>query len=405
MKLETMAQIIEAEASVLDFQGKLGVAQCIADNRFNANVFTEPALNYSLESLRAAEAVIYSGARRMKNAKILQFRSATKYGHNGIPDWEALYSPESDLDRDLVYLGRDVTGEYGHFYFGRWISMKKPFKLLVMAGHGRNMNGSWDPGAIGCECQEANLTRELTKLIKAAADAQGLPCDIAPDRNHFSFFKNGGSYDVTGYNYVLEVHFNASATTDPTGDGRKKGTMFYIDRTEKGHTVEDTILRKLIEIGSVQAWDGVVITQRQESYKNGLMVQTAIRRQGVSHAVLETCFITDLDDILWYQRNKKLIATKIIEGIIDGFGLAKDADGIPCYDYVGKGIATAEALESMNVRESPNIYGTLAGVVYTGQRVEVLNQYESGWLRIVWPGSVDGYAFTSNVKGKYYKIV
>jgi len=401
---EYMARIIEAEASVLDNRGKLGVAQCIVDNRYNENAFTTPADDYSVASLAVAEAAARDGVRRFDNAKILQFRSVTHYGKDGEPDWEKLYHGEHPIPADLAYLGKDVTDGNGHYYFGRWTRLRS-FKLLVMAGHGRNMDGSWDPGAIGCECQEANLTRELTKLIKAAADVQGLPCDIAPDRNHYSFFKNGGVYDVTGYNYVLEVHFNASATTDPAGDGRKKGTMFYIDRSEKGHTVEDTILRKLIEIGSVQAWDGVVITQRQESYKNGLMVQNAIRRQGVSHAVLETCFITDMDDILWYQRNKKLIATKIIEGIIEGFGLAKDADGIPCYDYVGKGIATAEALESMNVRESPNIYGTLAGVVYTGQRVEVLNQYESGWLRIVWPGSVDGYAFTSNVGGKYYKMI
>lgn len=403
MTFDYMARIIEAEASVLDNRGKLGVAQCIVDNRYNENAFAAPADDCSLASLAVAEAAARDGLRRFDNAKILQFRSLTHYGKNGEPDWEKLYHGEHPLPDDLAYLGKDVTGEYGHFYFGRWMELK-PFKLLVMAGHGRNMDGSWDPGAIGCECQEANLTRELTKLIKAATDAQGLQCDIAPDRNHYSFFKNGGAYDVTGYDYVLEVHFNASGTTDSVGNGVMKGTMFYIDRSEKGHTVEDTILRKLIETGSVQAWDGVVITQRQESYKNGLMVQNAIRRQGVSHAVLETCFITDLDDILWYQRNKKLIATKVVEGIIEGFGLNKDADGIPCYDYVGKGIATAEALESMNVRESPNIFGTLSGVVYTGQRVEVLEYLGDGWMKIVWPGSRYGYAYTSNVNKKYYRI-
>ena len=40
------------------------------------------------------------------------------------------------------------------------------FRLLVMAGHGKNMDGSWDPGAVGCGYQEANLTRELRDLIK-----------------------------------------------------------------------------------------------------------------------------------------------------------------------------------------------------------------------------------------------
>lgn len=404
MTIDYMARIIEAEARTLDYPGKLGVAQCISDNRFEEYAFTAPAREYSAESLQAAEDVVLRGARRFDNAKILQFRSFAKYGLNGVPDWGRIYGADFPPDPYLAYLGQDGELGNGHYYFGRWIGLR-PFRLLVMAGHGRNVDGSWDPGAIGCECQEANLTRELTKLIKAAADAQGLPCDVAPDRNHYSFFKAGGTYDVTPYNYVLEVHFNASSTTDPIGDGAMKGTMMYIDQTETGHTVEDAILKKLYDIGSVQAWDGVVVTQRQYSYRNGLMVQNAVRRQGVSHAVLETCFITDMDDIQWYQRNKQLIATKIIEGVIEGFKLNRPADGTPCYDYVGKGIATAEALEAMNIRESPNVYGTLTSVVYPKQRVEVLSMYESGWMRIVWPGSPYGYAYTSNVKGKYYKFV
>lgn len=396
-----MARIIEAEASVLDFQGKLAVAQCIVDNRYNEAAFARPADTYSQDSFNAAKMAVSEGARRISNAKLLQFRSYTKYGRDGNPDWDAIYS---NVPWNYTYLGSDCKGKNGHYYFGRWVNLR-PFKLLVMAGHGRNVNGSWDPGAIGCGYQEANLTRELTKLIKKAADTQGLDCDIAPDRNHYSFFKAGGRYDVTRYNYVLEVHFNASETTDPHGDGRMRGTMFYIDKSEKGHSVEDAILRKLREIGTVQAWDGVVVTQRQENYKNGLMVQNAIRSQGVSHAVLETCFITDWDDMAWYQARKTLISTKIIEGIIYGFGLnLSDASGIPCYEYVGKGIATAQALESMNVRESPNIYGTQVGVVYTGQCVEVLEKMESGWLKVVWPGSACGFAYTSNVSGKYYKF-
>ena len=404
MRLTYMARIIEAEAGVLDYQGKLAVAQCIADNRFKDTAFTAPTDFYSADSMKAAEAVALHGARRFNDAKILQFRSFTHYGPCGVPDWEKIYGGKWPIPSDLAYLGKDGTGEYGHYYFGRWLSMK-PFKLLVMAGHGRNVDGSWDPGAIGCECQEANLTRELVKLIKKAADAAGLPCDVAPDRNHYSFFKHGGRYDVTGYNYVLEVHFNAGGVVDEKGDNIKRGSMCYIDKSETGHSVEDAILRNLYSIGSVQAWDGVVVTQRQASYANGLMVQNAVRRQGVSHAVLETCFITDLDDILWYKLNKTRIAMKIVEGIIEGFGLTRDTGKVPCYDYVGKGIRTAQALESMNVRESDNLYGTLAGVVYTGQCVEVLEILPSGWLKIVWPGSPDGYAFTSNISEKYYKYL
>ena len=73
------------------------------------------------------------------------------------------------------------------------------FRMLVMAGHGRNVDGSWDPGAVGNGYQEANLTRELRDLIKVAADRAGVPCDVAPDRNHYSYFKHGGTYDFSPY--------------------------------------------------------------------------------------------------------------------------------------------------------------------------------------------------------------
>ncbi len=397
MTIEMIARIIEAEASVLDFQGKLAVAQCICDNRFDQNAFTKPTDDYSPESLKAAELAVLHGARRFPAASLLQFRSFTNYGRRGTPDWKKIYN---SVPNDLLYLGCDSKGEYGHFYFGRWKNMATPFKMLVMAGHGRNMDGSYDPGACGCGYREAELTRELSRLIVARAKDNGIDCDLAPDRNHYSYFKSGGKYDVTQYKYVLEIHFNASTKVDPVGDGAIRGSMFYIDRSESGHSVEDAILQGLYDIGSRQAWDGVVITQRQ--YTNGLMVQNAIRRQGVSHAVLETCFISDADDMKWYQGHKDLIATKVVEGIIKGFGLApKDSS----YAYVGKGFVTMVALEDMNVRTGTNISAPAIGVVYRGQMVEVLKIFDNGWMQIVWPGAACGYAYTSNVHRKYYKKV
>lgn len=400
MQIEEAARIIEAEASVLDFQGKLAVAQCICDNRFNPNAFTRPAETYSAESLRAAELAIRAGARRYPDAQLLQFRSFKHYGPGGKPDWVKIYN---SVPGDLLYLGSDSKGEYGHYYFGRYKTMKKPFKLLVMAGHGRNMDGSWDPGATGCGYREADLTRELSKLIVQRAKENGIDCDLAPDRNHYSFFKAGGKYDVTAYDYVLEIHFNASGSGVKTEvpDRVMKGSMCYIDQDETGHSVEDAILQGLYDIGSRQAWDGVVVTQRQ--YAGGLMVQRHIRMQGVSHAVLETCFITDADDMIWYQSKKELIATKIIEGVIKGFGLAPEQSHN--YEYCGKGIITAEAVMDMTVRDEPGIGGTPVGIVMTRQRVEVLEILENQWQKVVWPGAACGYAYTSNVGGKYYRYV
>lgn len=245
------------------------------------------------------------------------------------------------------------------------------FRLLVMAGHGRNVDGSWDPGAVGNGYQEAALTRELRDLIKAAADRAGVSCDVAPDRNHYSYFKNGGQYDFTQYTYVLEVHFNASATADFAGDGKMKGSMVYIDKSETGHSVEDAILNNLYSIGSRQAWDGVVVTQRQESYKNGLMVQSKVRAQGVSHAVLETCFVTDQDDMDWYLVNKTKIASAIIAGIQQGFGLNYTKKVTP---YMVKVDVAFIPDHVLNIREQPTTKSPVAGKITETMSLTIVDE-------------------------------
>lgn len=356
-ELIKIAKVIYAEGSV--FSGKdqdalLAISQCIHDllsdypdlDTCLKSAFTTPSDQYDQQCFQAAKDVFEEGKRRFPDAKILQFRSFTKYsdGH-GEPDQEKL----KDLYKNYDYLGKDsISDQWGHFYFGKVVNMG--FRMLVMAGHGKNMDGSWDPGACGCGYQEAVLARELRDLIKDAADQVGVLCDVAPDRNHYSYFKNGGTYDVSKYKYVLEIHFNASSTVDYTGDGKMKGSMAYISQSETGHSVEDKILYNLYALGSCKAWDGVVVAQRQ--WKNGLLVQETCRRQGTSHAVLETCFISDQDDVTWYQANKKKIASAIIAGVQEGFNLNYKSSFEP---YMVKVDVSTIPDHCLNIRKEPGI--------------------------------------------------
>lgn len=377
-ELKKIAKVIYAEGGI--FSGKnqnalLAIAQCIHDllpNYDNLDcclkaAFTKPTDQYDPECLQAVRDVFESGKRRFQDAEILQFRSFTKYSDgSGQPDREKL----ADLFATYDYLGSDsISKEWGHFYFGKKKEKNMSFRLLVMAGHGRNSDGSWDPGAVGNGYQEANLTRELRDLIKAAADRAGVPCDVAPDRNHYSYFKNGGQYDVSAYNYVLEVHFNASATADQSGDGIKKGSMVYIDQSETGHSVEDAILSNLYSLGSRQAWDGVVVAQRQ--WPSGLMVQSRIRAQGVSHAVLETCFITDQDDMDWYLVNKSKIAQAIIAGIQQGFGLNYKKVITP---YMVKVDVASIPDHVLNIREQPTINSPVTGKITETMSITIIDE-------------------------------
>lgn len=370
LELKQIAEVIYEEAGVLasNYDALLGVAQAIHDIWITKELgdvsvsevlklgFTESKGNTTEACRKAAYDVFCNGARRFKNFYILQFRSFRKYGDgHGNPAYDKL----GFISDNYIYIGKDsISNEWGHFYFGRGIR-QMGFKMLLIAGHGQNVDGSWDPGATANLYQEASLTRELVKLIKNKADQFGVSCDIAPDRNYYSYFKHGGTYDFRPYNYVLEIHFNASSTIDSAGDGRMKGSMVYIDKSETGHSVEDAILNNLYTIGSTQAWDGVVVTQRQESYKNGLMVQSKVRAQGVSHAVLETCFITDIDDLNWYLTNKTRIAEAIVGGVMKGFKLGDYA--IKSQTDVHYAVKVTDP--ALNIRKKPDVNSDKVGVI------------------------------------------
>ena len=51
-------------------------------------------------------------------------------------------------------------------------------------------------------------------------------------------------------------------------------------------------------------------------------MNTCKGKQGVSYALIETCFIDDLDDMKLYQAKKTEVVNAIASGIISGLGLA-----------------------------------------------------------------------------------
>ena len=71
-------------------------------------------------------------------------------------------------------------------------------------------------------------------------------------------------------------------------------------------------------------------------------------------------------------------------------------------DYCGKGIGTATALTSMNVRAGSSTNYNIIGSVAKGKQVEVLEVLSNGWYKIAWPGASCGYAYVSNAANKYF---
>lgn len=178
-------------------------------------------------------------------------------------------------------------------------------KILLIAGHG---NG--DVGAVGNGYKEADLTREVVKLLKATLSKYAT-VDIAD--TSVNWFSSRAKLNAKGYDYVLEIHFNA-IKTETVADGATKGVEIYVTEAEKSTTVEQNIVNNISTLG---------YKNRGVKRKNYSVIQH-VKNQGVSSALLEVCFIDDIDDMRIYTTKKDEIINSIVKGIADGFNLKSD---------------------------------------------------------------------------------
>lgn len=172
--------------------------------------------------------------------------------------------------------------------------------ILLIAGH-----GAGDPGACGCGYEEADLTREVVGIL--ADKLQGYTdVDVYPmDHSAYHDLSIGDlQVNWTDYDYVLEVHFNASANHDA------EGTEIYVTRIEEGTDAEECIMNHLEDYFSV----------RGVKRMNFNVIYSA-KRAGVSSALLETCFIDNESDMDTYENNTDGVVQAIADGIIEAFGL------------------------------------------------------------------------------------
>ena len=184
-------------------------------------------------------------------------------------------------------------------------------KILLISGHGQG-----DPGACALGYQEADLTRELVSLVRPKLSKYAEVTVFDTNKNPYKYFKNN-SFNFKKYDYVLEHHFNA-AVDDRTGDGKTTGTEILVHKTEfdkKEISVEENILKRIEKIG---------FRNRGVKPRTNLQNMNLCKgNQGVSYALIETCFIDDKDDMKLYEQKKEAIAEAIAEGIAEGFKLSR----------------------------------------------------------------------------------
>ena len=177
--------------------------------------------------------------------------------------------------------------------------------VLLIAGH-----GAGDPGAVANGIQEADETRAIVSNLDTQL-AGICNVDIYPtERNAYKDVKAGTvAVKWSDYDYVLEVHMNASKASEP--DDKTKGVECYVTTSEGSITVEEAICKNIASLG---------LTNRGVKRKNYDVIQAA-RSAGVSSALLEVCFLDDPDDMRVYSANKTAVATAIAAGIVSGFGI------------------------------------------------------------------------------------
>lgn len=183
-------------------------------------------------------------------------------------------------------------------------------KILLIAGH-----GAGDPGACACGYKEADLTREVATTLQAKLKTYADVDLFDTSKNLYSYLKSGGKCNFANYNYVFEIHFNAAAG-DTTGNGKTTGTEILIHTTENGASVEETILNNIAALGFKNR--GI---KRRSDLRN---MNVCKKTYGVSYALLEVCFIDDLDDVKLYQNKKVEVIDAITNGIASGFGFIKE---------------------------------------------------------------------------------
>lgn len=180
--------------------------------------------------------------------------------------------------------------------------------ILLIAGHGGT---PYDPGACGCGYTEAVETRRMATAVAPMLRAYGFHVTMYDQKNDaYKVLRSGGKLPLSGVDYVLEIHLNAGVN-DAKGNGATTGTEVLVHTAEKGVTVEQAICRRIAALG---------FKNRGVKRRSDLLVMNTVHRAGISHALVETCFIDDADDMKLYKAKFYDIARAIADGVAEGFG-------------------------------------------------------------------------------------
>ena len=169
--VEAISKVVYGEAGIIKSMDALvAVAQCIKDmwesGKFGKTISSVMQNNFSAygnksttdDARQAVYDVFVGGKRRFKNAKILQFRSFTKYS-----DGKGNMDPAkcASLLQKYEYIGKDARdNQWGHLYFGHKIVEEKVQTYRVRLKWGSDMTtqiGAFSDKQKATDCARAAI--------------------------------------------------------------------------------------------------------------------------------------------------------------------------------------------------------------------------------------------------------
>lgn len=255
-----------------------------------------------------------------------------------------------DLQRPIVtgYFGKGIrsigvsSGTTGGGTYngsdGSFIQIDGYGDVLLVAGHG---NG--DPGAGGNGYKEADLTREVVRLLSSKMN-----CDVFDtSKNMYADLKGSDATNyLKKYKVVMEIHFNATAGAS--------GTELLVANPSNPTTIESKVLAALVDVGF-----------KNRGFKDGnwLGNMSKCKSAGVSdYFLVEVCFIDSSSDMSIYQSNKEKIAENIANAFKDVIESTKEIKnagvGSGTVDnnttILGSQIATTNQMKAFLKSKNPN---------------------------------------------------
>lgn len=197
-----------------------------------------------------------------------------------------------------------------------------PVCILLISGHGQG-----DAGACATygstQYQEYKFTRQFSSLIyKYLTESRSDLHVTMYDQNYDCYQviagkKQGPDPNFKAYDYVLEIHFNATGTSakDLGGNGSYKGIGIYVNSAKKDTTLDRKIVSSVSQAAQFPIWGrgtGLFTS-------SGLLNAKTCQGLGVSYGLLETAFIDDKDDMTLYNSKKEIMAEAAANAISEYF--------------------------------------------------------------------------------------